>query len=222
MILAYILAVLSLLVIPYCHISVYFVCRRHTNQIKSEKVLPDASAKFLAEKKAWKNINIIIGCVFMCYVPGRLRGFINSKSSWFIYPENYLLAFSYFILSSLCNPIIYWLEKQRNSWGIEPATITVRNMLSDRWLAEVRRRSCNKAVSFSCMNESFKQSMLCFICRKRGFILSWCLFSWCRPGLRNDLNNVTNRTPPPPQHFWTLSTVTNCTKSNIFFIYLFS
>ena len=64
---AYILGIVSLIVIPYCHISVYFVCRRHMIQIKSEQVSQEASAKFLADRKAWKTTSIIIGGVFMCF-----------------------------------------------------------------------------------------------------------------------------------------------------------
>ncbi len=61
---AHILAVVSLLVISYCHASVYFVCRRHMLQIKSEQVSQEASAKFLAERKAWKTTSIIITWTF--------------------------------------------------------------------------------------------------------------------------------------------------------------
>ena len=114
---AHILATASLLVIPYCHISVYFVCRRHTNQIKSEQVSQEASAKFLAERKAWKTTSFIILGVFTCYLPGLLRSLAFQSSprvsiqrmSTSFYP----LGFSCFMLNSLCNPIIYcWRSKE--------------------------------------------------------------------------------------------------------------
>ena len=59
--------ILSLLVIIFCHISVYLVSRRHMIQIISQQVLPEAKAKFLAENKAWKTTIIIIGGLFMSY-----------------------------------------------------------------------------------------------------------------------------------------------------------
>jgi len=40
-----ILAIVCLLIISYCHISVYFVCRRHVIKIKSEQVSQEAKAK---------------------------------------------------------------------------------------------------------------------------------------------------------------------------------
>ena len=100
-----IFAIVSLLIIPYCHISVYFVCRRHMNQIKSEQVSPEARAKFLAERKAWKTTSFIIGGVLMCYLPGILRSLIANS----FHP----LSFSCFMLNSLLNPIIYcWRSKE--------------------------------------------------------------------------------------------------------------
>ena len=41
-------------VIVFCHINVYFICRRHEIQIQSEQVSQEATEKFLKEKKAWK------------------------------------------------------------------------------------------------------------------------------------------------------------------------
>ena len=115
---AYILAVISLIVISYCHISVYFVCRRHMIQIKSEQVSQEASAKFLAERKAWKTTSIIIGGVFACYLPGVLRQLLlalahESSLIWGISTSVYPLVLSCFMLNSLCNPIIYcWRNKE--------------------------------------------------------------------------------------------------------------
>jgi len=55
-----ILAIASLLTISYCHISVYFVCRRHEARLESQQVSQGAKAKFLAERKAWKTTSFII------------------------------------------------------------------------------------------------------------------------------------------------------------------
>lgn len=101
---AYILSVISLLVIIYCHISVYFVCRRHTIQIRSEQVSQQATAEFLEEKKAWKTTGIIIGGIFVCYLSAFL---IPLVSIIFPYIEIKHVRFSCFLLNSLLNPIIY-------------------------------------------------------------------------------------------------------------------
>ena len=42
-------AVLNLLLILFCHLSVYFVTRRHEKQIKCEQVSPEAAADFAKE-----------------------------------------------------------------------------------------------------------------------------------------------------------------------------
>ena len=111
---AQIFVIVSLLVISYCHISVYFVCRRHMYQIKSEQASQKASAKFLAERKAWKTTGIIIGVVFACFLPGMLRtlafqSLLIRRISTSFYP----LTFTCFMLNSLCNPIIYcWRSKE--------------------------------------------------------------------------------------------------------------
>lgn len=114
---AHVLLILSLLVITFCHISVYFVSRRHMIQIKSEQVSQETSAKFLAERKAWKTTSIIISVVFLCYLPGSLQaiafnlftGSLIQRVAIILRP----LTFSSYMLNSLCNPIIYcWRSKQ--------------------------------------------------------------------------------------------------------------
>ena len=66
------MVVLDLLIVVYCHISLYFISRRHEKQIRSEQIPGEAAAKFHEEKKAWKTTAIIIGCVFFCLLPGLL------------------------------------------------------------------------------------------------------------------------------------------------------
>ncbi len=109
---AHILAIVSLLVIFYCHISVYFVCRRHMNHIKSEQDSKEERAKFLAERKVWKTTGVIIGGVFMCYSPGLLRAFPGPsvlRMSYIPWP----LIFSCYLLNSFFNPVIlfFWRSK---------------------------------------------------------------------------------------------------------------
>ena len=100
--------ILSLFVIAYCHISVYFTSRRHEKQIQSEQIPADAAAKFIAEKKAWKTTSVIIGFVLLCLLPGNfisIGGKIASDTKWVnIFRP---LVHSCLMLNSLCNPIIY-------------------------------------------------------------------------------------------------------------------
>ena len=102
----------SFFVMIFCHTYVYFTCRRHEIQIQSEQVSQEAAAKFLKEKKACKTTSIIIGGVFICYFPG----FVVSTLPM-IFPgipvirrlcvSSRPLFFTFYILNSLCNPVIY-------------------------------------------------------------------------------------------------------------------
>ena len=55
--------------IVFCHLSVYFVTRRHEKQIKCEQVSPQAAADFAKEKKALKTTRIIIMALLVCLFP---------------------------------------------------------------------------------------------------------------------------------------------------------
>ena len=98
-------------VILYCHISVYFVCRRHLKQIKSQQVSSEATAKFLSERKACKTTTIVLGGLLLSFVPGLLRWIVNA----FLFPLPTSVAnvtLSFILLNSLFNPIIYcWRSK---------------------------------------------------------------------------------------------------------------
>jgi len=107
--------ILSILVIIFCHTSVYFVSRRHMIQIKAEQVASEAKAKFLADRKALKTTSIIITFLFLSYVPGILYGGIK-----YLVPSSYSgrmthwlpLATSCILLNSFFNPFIYcWRNK---------------------------------------------------------------------------------------------------------------
>ena len=109
--LSHVFVAISLLVIIYCHGSVYFVCRRHLIQIKSAQHSQEVTAKFLEEKKAWKTTGIIIGGAFGCYMLGLLSALLS-----IILPPNKeildkllpsTLYVSFIILNSLLNPVIY-------------------------------------------------------------------------------------------------------------------
>ena len=104
---------LNILVILYCHLSVYFVTRRHEKQIKCEQVSPQAAADFAKEKKALKTTRIIIMALLMCFIPMivynlLLNVFFKGNS----YISNVIVlshpvVLSVISLNSLCNPIIY-------------------------------------------------------------------------------------------------------------------
>ena len=107
--------ILSIVVIVYCHSAVYFITRRHMIQIKTEQMTHEAKVNFLEERKALKTTSIIIGLVFMSYVPGILYGGLKYVLPIFS-PERqtiYLpLATSCILINSFCNPIIYcWRNK---------------------------------------------------------------------------------------------------------------
>ncbi|CAH3138711.1 unnamed protein product [Pocillopora meandrina] len=74
-------------VIIFCHISVYFVSRRHECRIRSEQVSLQAAADFAKEKKALKTTRIIILTLLLCILPPSVYGLflrIFSNSSNYI------------------------------------------------------------------------------------------------------------------------------------------
>ena len=104
---------LNILLIVYCHLSVYFVTRRHEKQIKCEQVSPQAAADFAKEKKALKTTRIIIMALFVCLLPVIVYNFfwnVFSKGDSYIVNVIVLshpVIISVISLNSLCNPIIY-------------------------------------------------------------------------------------------------------------------
>ena len=107
------LVIFSLLIIMYCHVTVYFITRRHQKQIKTEQISGEAAAKFLEEKKAWKTTGIIIGFLFLSFLPGLIYMLVRNRFGNHIRNIiNNLFLFSV-LLNSLCNPIIYcWRSKK--------------------------------------------------------------------------------------------------------------
>ena len=106
------LACSSLLAITYCHISVFFVSRRHMHQIKTEQVSQDALKKFLEGKKAAVTTSIIIGFVLFSFVLSTVYKFVVRPFPVDYYFGNLFTSFKLLVLSfnlvnSLCNPIIY-------------------------------------------------------------------------------------------------------------------
>ena len=106
-------SLLNVSLILYCHLSVYFVTRRHEKQIKSEQVSLQAAADFAKEKKALKTARMIIMALLVCFLPLFVHYFLLHayfKSSSYIVNVIVLsqpIFVSFFLLNSLCNPIIY-------------------------------------------------------------------------------------------------------------------
>ena len=105
-------AFLNVSVIIFCHISVYFVTRRHEKRIKSEQVSPQTTADFAKEKKALKTTRIIIWTLLVCFFPSLLHYLFLTFAKNFNYIIiviilSYPISRSCLLINSLCNPIIY-------------------------------------------------------------------------------------------------------------------
>ena len=107
------LVICSLLAIMYCHIAVYLITRRHHKQIKTEQISGEDAATFVKEKKAWKTTRIIIGFLFLAFLPGLT---FNIGRNYLHFQTRYILRlfvdFS-LMLNSLCNPIIYCCRNKK-------------------------------------------------------------------------------------------------------------
>ena len=109
---------LSIFVITYCHIVVYFVSRRHMKKIKSELVSREDTVKFLKERKASKTTTIIIGFLFVSYIPGMFYSIVR----YFLPKGDYTLTLTAplppfsttcILINSFFNPFIYcWRNKE--------------------------------------------------------------------------------------------------------------
>ena len=94
-------------VIFYCHFSVYFVCRRHLHQMKSEQNSSEATTKFLEDRKAWKTTSIILGGLLLSFLPQLLRATAQRQFSVPLLNSVEPLTFSCVMLNSILNPVIY-------------------------------------------------------------------------------------------------------------------
>ena len=94
-------------VIFYCHVSVYFVCRRHLHQMKSEQNSSEATTKFLEDRKAWKTTSIILGGLLLSFLPQLFRTVAGRKFSIPLLNSVEPLTFSCVMLNSILNPVIF-------------------------------------------------------------------------------------------------------------------
>lgn len=102
----------NLIVIAFCHISVYLVSRRHRLRIISELVSKEVIAAFLEKKKAWITTAILVGAVCLSF----LLGLVNNLSRIFITGGMFVhrihslfipTFFTCVMSNALINPIIY-------------------------------------------------------------------------------------------------------------------
>ena len=100
----YVTVMPAILIIVYCHTTVYFVSRQHMNRIKTEQLPSEGKTKFLEERKAFKTTSIIIALVFLSYVPTLTYGILKD-----ILRD---IVLSCVFLNSLLNPFVYcWRKK---------------------------------------------------------------------------------------------------------------
>ena len=102
----------SLAVICFCHLSVYFLCRRHLNRIKSEQISREARKKFLDDQKAWRTTIIVLSGFILSFLPEVLRATLLQLFSFPLLTRLRPLTFSCIILNSFVNPVIYCWRSQ--------------------------------------------------------------------------------------------------------------
>ena len=112
----YVTVMPAILIIVYCHTTVYFVSRQHMNRIKTEQLPSKGKTKFLEERKAFKTTSIIIALVFLSYVPILTYGILKD-----ILRD---VVLSCVFLNSLLNPFVYcWRKKDLRKVIVELLTI---------------------------------------------------------------------------------------------------
>ena len=105
----YVTVIPAIVIIIFCHATVYLVSRRHMRRIKTEQLPSETKTKFVEEKKAIKTTSIIIAFVFLSFVPSLLYGIFSRD----IRQTNLrALVLSCIFLNSLLNPVIHcWRNK---------------------------------------------------------------------------------------------------------------
>ena len=112
----YVTVMPAILIIVYCHTTVYFVSRQHMNRIKTEQLPSEGKTKFLEERKAFKTTSIIIALVFLSYVPILTYGILKD-----ILRD---IVLSCVFLNPLLNPFVYcWRKKDLRKVIVELLSI---------------------------------------------------------------------------------------------------
>ena len=123
---------LSILLIVFCHLSVYFVTRRHEKQIKCEQVSAQAAADFAKEKKALKTTRIIIMALLACLFP-----LFMYVLFWFIFSESSSYTGNVILLS---HPVFVWLYSLNSLFN--PIIYCYRNKMFRKACKELLRMKC--------------------------------------------------------------------------------
>ena len=102
---------LSIAFIAFCHVTVYLESRRHQQQIAAQQITQEAREQFEKDKKAFKLTSIIIGMLFLCFIPLPVFAIVTFRYQSEITLETMYIFFSsaisMLLLNSLINPIIY-------------------------------------------------------------------------------------------------------------------
>ena len=120
--------------ILFCHLSVYFVTRRHEKQIKCEQISPEAAAEFAKEKKALKTTRIIIMALLVCLFPMFMYVFF-----WFLFSKRNSYTGNLILLSQ---PVFVWLYSLNSL--LNPFIYCYRNKMF--------RKACKQLVRMKCTN----------------------------------------------------------------------
>ena len=102
---------LCVVLIIFCHVTVYLEIRRHQKQIAAQQVTEEAREQFQKDKKAFKVTFIVIVVLMLCSLPiviftevlRRYRG----KLSFGVFYTHFFLATLMASLNSFFNPLIY-------------------------------------------------------------------------------------------------------------------
>ena len=123
---------LGISLIIFCHLSVYFVTRRHEKQIKCEQVSAEAAANFAKEKKALKTTRIIIMALLLCLFP--LFVYVYC---WFAYSKGTSHTGNVILLS---HPVFVWLYSLNSLFN--PIIYCYRNKMFRKTCKELLRMKC--------------------------------------------------------------------------------
>ena len=101
----------AIFILIFCRIASYHEARKRIANITTQS----AKVKFLKEKKALTTTSIVIGLVFLCYLPMILfrffRGSLLSAPNAFLAVESLIITL--ILSNSVFNPLIYWARNKK-------------------------------------------------------------------------------------------------------------
>lgn len=99
---------LAIIMIVFCHITVYQETRRHEKQLATQQVTREERETFLKDRKVLKLTSIIVTVLFLCYMPLFIFRFVSVR-----YLYKMPLAASFAMLNSFINPLIYTVRMKQ-------------------------------------------------------------------------------------------------------------